>query len=769
MSDYAKLRQDLVSAKTEVDGAVVYNIKDPITGTYFRLREPDFWLINQLDGKTPYDEIADRFKNKFDLIITADNVLQFVDALDKLYFLEGSRAEQATSRKSFLSGKGESLFSRMLFVKIKAFDPGRVLEFLTRLYRPFHNGYGFAGAMLVLGLGAAVLFANTRYFAVNLVEIFNVGSIAMIIVGIAIILSTHEFAHAVSCRYYGGEVKEIGFLLLYFQPCVYADLSDAWLFEKKRHRLAVVWAGPFFQFLLLAMTVLVWRVTVPGSTVNELARIMTIVSFVSVIFNFNPLIKLDGYYLLSDFVDIPNLRAKSFAYMGYIIKRRILGWPVETIRVTPRERRIFLTYAAFAFVYSALLLGWVFVIVAGFLVAEMGGLGLLLLFAVLFLSLKTKVVSFGKGVVTHLTHMGKIFKNPLRASVNIIILVVVIVLLFVMPYPRRVSGEITLRPMAECTIRLNKQGLLETEFRRGGKDTERKSSYLKMTSSNVASLELMPLVRDGQRVDKGDTVAVLLSNQVATDLRVGHSSLEALRQELALLKAPPKPDEIAEAEAQVLVAQTTYDQLLRDLDRTRGLARKNLITSEELESAQSAVDIAAAELANKRARLQLVKAPPKPEEVWVIEAQIESQEARIDLLRTQQAGQNICAPESGRIDFGRRDDKVLSIISDGKMEILVPVSDFDIGIVEVGQAVRIKVRSYPSDIFDGEVVHVPVSARQTEDGSRFEVVVLLDNAEELLRDGMTGYAKIETGSASLARLIARKVSKTLRVEFWSWW
>ena len=86
MPSYAKLRRDLVSSSTEIDGAVVFNVKDPLTGTYFRLREPEFWLINQLDGETAYDVIARNFRDKFDLDISAENVEQFVGALEKLFF-----------------------------------------------------------------------------------------------------------------------------------------------------------------------------------------------------------------------------------------------------------------------------------------------------------------------------------------------------------------------------------------------------------------------------------------------------------------------------------------------------------------------------------------------------------------------------------------------------------------------------------------------------------------------------------------------------------
>ncbi|TET96673.1 MAG: HlyD family efflux transporter periplasmic adaptor subunit [Candidatus Zixiibacteriota bacterium] len=769
MPTYAKLRSDLVSSSAVVDGVTVNNIKDPVTGNYFRLREPEFWLIQQLDGRTSYEEIAERFREKFNLSLTADAVIQFVDRLEKLFFLENTRAEQELSRKSYSAGKGQSLFSRLLFVKIKGFKPGRFLDGLAAVYRPFHNRFWFAVELLVVVFGFGLLVANSRYFYIDLVEIFNIGSLLAVVLSIFIIVTLHEFAHVVVCRYYGGEVREMGFLLLYFQPCFYSDLSDAWLFKKKSHRLAVTWAGPYFQFVLMALAVFVWRVTIVGTFVNDVARIVAVVCWITVLFNFNPLIKLDGYYLLSDWVDIPNLRRKSFAYLGNLLKRKLLGWPIEPYLATKREKKIFLTYAILAVAYSAFLISYVLVIVARFLVAKAGGWGLLLLFAVLFFTLKPTLAGVMRGLVQHLSYMKRFAKNPRRLAVHVLIVVAAIVLVFAVPFPHRVSGEVTVRPIEEFTLLLNEFGLLERNYRRGGANPENKSSYLQMTSTEMAVLDLVPLARDGQKVQPGDTLAVLISNQVIKEIIANTALLEKFEGELALLKAPPKKEEIAEAEAQVAAAQASYDQLVREMNRSEELVEKNLASREELEAARSAVQIAGAELTNKKSRLELLKAPPKPEEEAVLQAEIEKQRAKVDFLKVQQDAQSITSPIEGTVTADHSDDRVLSVVDSRQIELLAPVSDFDINLVKTGQAVKLKVRSYPERTFIGRVVHIPRGAHSSGGSSRFLVSVVVDNDDELLCKGMTGYAKIEVGRSSLFGLVVRKLASIVRVEFWSWW
>ena len=769
MSDYAKLRDDLVVSPTVIEGETVYNIKDPIKGTYFRLREPEYWLISQLDGVTSYAQVADRFRRKFELNISEENVLQFVQALEKLYFLDNARAEQAVSRKSYLVDKHGSLFSRLLFVKFKAFDPGKFLDRLTSIYRPFHNLYGFALQALLIVLGMWILLANAEQFSVSLHSIFNLSSILVVITAIFIFFIVHEFAHAVICRYHGGEVREMGFLLLYFQPAFYCDLSDAWLFKKKRHRLAVTAAGPYFQLVLMAVATIIWRITVLGSGPNDLAHIIVIISWVTLLVNLNPLIKLDGYYLLSDWVDIPNLRRKSFGYLGNVLKRRLLGWPVDPIEVSDRQRRIFLVYSVCAVLYTGVLLAWVLSVVAEFLMGIAGGLGLLLLIAFLFLTLRSSIVGLSRGVVRHIRFMKTLLRSPLRLAVHIALAVIIIVVMVALPFPKRVTGEVTIRPIAECTLRLNKHGQLETEYRQRGANADRKTSFLQMTSTDLAALKLVRLVKDGQEVKVGDSVALLASNQVANEIAAETSVLEKVESELALSMAPPKKEAVAEAEAQVTAARTNYQQRDRDLQRIEELASKNLITHEELETKRADVAIAKAELVNKDASLQLLRSPPKPEEVAVLQAEVDRQMAKLGFLRSQQAAQTIRAPMFGRVDIGQADDEILSIVDDHKVEILVPVSDFDVGLVELGQNVQLKVRSYPSEVFYGKVAHIPLSAEVVDNDAIFTVSVVVDNADGQLRNGMTGYAKIECGRSSLIRKIVRKIASNVRVEFWSWW
>ena len=656
-----------------------------------------------------------------------------------------------------------------MYIRLKAFKPGKFLERLTGLYRPFHNIYWFLAGVLFILLGIALLLANSDFFIARLYDIFSFGSLIGIVLALFILVTTHEYAHAVVCRYHGGEVRSMGFLLLYFQPCFYTDLSDAWLFENKKHRLAVTAAGPFFQLLLLAAAVMLWRITVVGSLINQIARILSITSWITFLVNMNPLIKLDAYYLLSDWLDIPNLRQKSFEYVGNLFQRRILGWPEAVFATTPRERHIFLSYALLAGAYSIALLSFVFIVAGNFLSGLLGSFAWVLLFGVLFITLSGTIGSLGRGTLHHLKHMKSLFKQPLRLTMHVVVVIGVVVLVFAVPFPHRVSGDVAVRAIQSFTLQVTQLGFLEKRWHRGGANPENKSSFVQLSTTDMAALDLISLVKDGQPVDSGDTVAVLASNQVSSEIVGASSELTRLKGELALLKSPPKPEKVAEAQAEITAARAKLERLQREERRIQALMDRDLVTAQQLDSIKSEVEIAQAEVANKEAGLKLLQAPPKPEEEQILIAQIDRQDARLQFLKEQADAQSVASPINGVASTLQSGGRVLAVHDRSHVELLVPVSDFDIKKIHVGQVTLLKVRSYPGRVFVGRVVHIPEEASMINGKPRYLVSADFVNDSLLLYEGMTGYAKIDIGNASLARLALHKLESVVRVEFWSWW
>ncbi len=765
-----QLRDDLVVVKQDVDGAPYYVIKDPVTQRYFRLREPEYFLVRQFNGQHNFDDIARIFKEKFELSVSPSAVEKFAEKIDSLYFFEGTRAEYEVSSARFF-GQKKSLLSRLLFFKLKAFDPEPLLNKLLPPLRFLYSPLSLLAMSIVIIAGLFTYAGNFDGFKFSPGQLFNVGSLLVITLSLGVIIILHEFAHALTCRYHGGQVREMGFLLLYFQICFYSNLSDSWLFTRKSQRLAVIWAGIFAQMVLFAVAVFGWRVTVVGTDPNQFFWLTANVCFISLLFNFNPLIKLDGYYFLSEWVNIPNLRSKSFLYLKNGIKK-MLGAPYERAPSTARERRIFRYYVLFAGLYSVLLIGLIAFIVYRFLVDNLGGFGFilfLLLVVVIFKNPVQRAVQF----ITGPDVMKAVWTKPRNLIIGGIIIILVIVVLFLIPFPRRAGGDISIQPSAEFTITLlSGPGLLELNLREGGRIQNYKTEHIHLASGDLTVLELTPLKKEGELVRRNDTLALIASNQVTASLNAARAELERLRGELALKKAPPKQSQVDEVEAEIGAAQTNLQKLRKDAERNESLLEKNLISRQEFENTELNLELAESRLREARARLDLITSPPKPEEITILESQIITQEANIAYLISQESAQVITCPIEGEVVALYRNNLLFKIADMIPAEASVPVLDSYLDFIETGAPVKTRVRSFPDEIFDGEVIYISRSAdlkNSPDSRARFQVLALMDNERQLLRDGMSGYAKISCGKASLFQIILERVMAFIRVEFWSWW
>ncbi len=766
-----KLRDDLIVAEQESDGQKIYVLKDPITFRYFRLREPEYFLVRQFDGATDCDTIAQRFRDTFNLNVSAEAVEQFARKIDELYFFEGPRAEYETSSGRYLRQTRKSLFSKILFIKLKAFNPDKLLNGLLPPLRFLFHPVSLTLMILFILAGFAVYSANFESFKFDPRELYSVGSIIIILLSVTLIILLHEFAHALTCKYLGGQVREMGFLLLYFQLCFYTNLSDSWMFRRKSHRLAVIWAGIFFQMALFAVAVFGWRVTVVGTGINHFFWISANVCLLTLLFNFNPLIKLDGYYFLSEWIGIPNLRSKSFAYLKHLI-RRIIGLKPPATPATPREKRIFVLYTLLAGAFSILLIVIVAVIVYRFLVGLMGGTGFILFLLLLALIFKGPVMQ-GIRFIGSREVMKALGTKPRNVIIGGVIVIALIVLVFVIPFPRNVGGDVVVRPVAEYTITLfSGQGLLEAKLREGGVSRKFNTEHIQLSTGDLSVLRLTPLVQEGDAIRKGDTLAAVASTQVSSNLEAARAELERLQGELALAQSPPKPEEIASAQAAVSAARATVDQLEKDNERNKSLFDKKLIAGQDLEHGQSVLDVARSNLEEAEAKLRLLKSPPKPEEIGILKSKIATQEANISLLMSQAAAQVITSPIDGMVTALYRDNLLFRISDMSRIEVSIPITDNYLEYVEPDAGVRMKVRTYPNRVFEGHVTHIANSADDAEyndSRARFAVYGIIDNANDMLRDGMSGYAKISCGKASLFTIFMDRVKSFIRVEFWSWW
>ncbi|HEX4645888.1 MAG TPA: M50 family metallopeptidase, partial [Verrucomicrobiae bacterium] len=363
ISSLPRFRGDLATSRQVMAESVFFIVKDPVRERFYRLPEEAHFIAEQLDGETPLGVVRRRAEEKFRTPLPPAELNAFVSTLNAAGLLDTGKIGDGKSRRRRIQGNP-------LYLRIRFFDPDRLFNYLAGKVRFFFTlPFLVISAMLILS-AVYIAFANWEDAVQNLSRVFTYSAIPVILPVVFLVITAHEFAHGLTCKHFGGEVHELGFLLIYLQPALYCNVSDAWLFPEKSKRLWVGFAGPYFELFLWALATLAWRLTDAETVINPLAFIVMTSSGVKTLFNFNPLIKLDGYYLLSDWLEIPNLRKKSFACFGEAIKRLFGGKSPVMEQMPLRERRVCQAYGLLAGVGSFCLLGFAIVKIGGSLLQQ---------------------------------------------------------------------------------------------------------------------------------------------------------------------------------------------------------------------------------------------------------------------------------------------------------------------------------------------------------------------------------------------------------------
>ena len=352
-----KIRSDLVVSPQSHQGQLYYVIKDPVTLRYFRLRPTEYAIFKMLDGDTPVDEIVKRLKT-LGHDVPDDQLQLFLKQLGAANFFENVLPNQAESlyQMSSLRRARRSIWSqakRILYVKVPLVDPDRAF---TRTMR--HIGFFWSRWMMLVYAVLVVLalwafytrYEEARSHFTGLLAPQNLLALWLIFIVEKVF---HELGHGLTCKRFGGEVHEMGVLILVLTPCMYCNISDAWVQEKPSRKFWISAAGIVTELVIACVATLVWWATPSGGVVNSLAyRVMLIAGLSSVLVNGNPLMKWDGYYILSDILGMPNLRENSVRYSALAFRRYVLGMRVPGIVRFDRE-------AAIKIVYGLLSTGWI--------------------------------------------------------------------------------------------------------------------------------------------------------------------------------------------------------------------------------------------------------------------------------------------------------------------------------------------------------------------------------------------------------------------------
>jgi putative peptide zinc metalloprotease protein len=389
-----KLRASAQRSRQYYRGDRWYVVRDPAGNQFHRLSDPAYRFVGLLDGSRTVSQAWDLAGGQLaDDAPTQPEVIQILSHLYSANLIDADVTPDATvllrRHKTQQKRKWKGRMMNLLFPRIPLWDPDRFLVRWMPVVRPMFSRIGAIIWLLVI-LGAVATLApewgRIKEATANSIAPHNWIWLWGVFVFVKLI---HELGHAFACRRFGGECHEMGIMFLIFIPTPYVDASTAWSFPNKWHRVFVGAAGMIVELFFAALCAFAWLRMDPNSLPTQLAfNAMLVASVSTVIFNANPLLRYDGYYILSDFLEIPNLRQKSSEYTLGLIKRHVFRVKAHQPLPPPGQRVWLFFYHITSTIYR-LFVGFMIMLLVTFQIPVLGilmGIGGLITWAVVPIS-----------------------------------------------------------------------------------------------------------------------------------------------------------------------------------------------------------------------------------------------------------------------------------------------------------------------------------------------------------------------------------------------
>jgi putative peptide zinc metalloprotease protein len=512
-ADRPALKSNLVVRRIVQMGEANWVVKNPDKTLYYSFDEGTWNLIRLFDGTRTIPEIHAAYQAQFDEPIEPSLVPEYVEMLRNIDLLQKSATERNLEELSWIKDARRRTAEQkaegfdIMMIPFHVFDPNEFMNRTQKYVRWIWRLPTVLVALVGIALATGVIVSHFGTIWAETLELYAFlrkpfWDAVQFFVILCFIGLIHEMAHGYVCKFYGGDVHDIGVALLYFMPAFYCDTTDALLFPSKWHRLWVLFAGMYIEAIICAAATGLWVASYPDTLLHELAyKLMLFTGISTIFFNINPLRKIDGYYALASYLEIPELREESFAYVGALLKRHVLRLDVEVPVLSRRKRRIYLIYGPLAIGFMVLILIFIGKLFYNFFAKYFPNVAVLLLILTLLRLFRKDVRAFLQGIrLVYLDKKELIMSR--RARTYIVGAAAALFLLLAIPWaPWRLDTDAVLQPWTEVKIQAPDDATIVT---------------------------VRP--REGDSVRKGEVVAVLDSPAVTSGLAGASAERDAMRK-----------------------------------------------------------------------------------------------------------------------------------------------------------------------------------------------------------------------------------------------
>ncbi|MCW5549894.1 MAG: biotin/lipoyl-binding protein [Opitutaceae bacterium] len=549
-----QLRPGVDVRRQQYRGELWYVVHDPFTNAFYRIRPGARRFLLHLNGRETVEEAWRRCLREEPAAAPGQSeVIQLLGQLHQASLLQSDLAPD--SRQLFerlrrhQQAKVRSTLSSILFLRIPLWDPDRFLKKLLPVVRPVFSWAGFAAWSFVVLAAIKVAIDHREQLFTYGQDVLAPGNLALLFSAFILTKILHEFGHAFACRTFGGEVHQMGFMLLVFSPVPYMDATASWAFRERWRRIWVGAAGMYVELFIAALATFVWAGTGAGLTNSLAYNIMFVASVSTLLFNLNPLLRFDGYYILSDLTDTPNLHQRSRTQMFSWAEKHLFGLPNPAQPAATRREEVFLGLFGIA---SGLYRIFVFTLIILFVADKFFGLGLLAAIVGGFALLVLPVFRF----VRYLAVEPRLDRHRPRAiGVTVGTLAVIMAFLAFFPWPHHTYAPGVLQAREHATIFSGADGQLAAFTAVSGQPVRAGDLIAEMTNPE---LELR-LAAAEARVRQARLQENVALEQGGANLRALRTKREAAEAELADLVQRRRDLEVRAPLAGVWVAPRAAD------------------------------------------------------------------------------------------------------------------------------------------------------------------------------------------------------------------
>ena len=483
-----RLRPTAQITRQHFRGERWYVVRDPAGNQYHRLSDAAYRFVGLLDGSRTVGQAWELVGGQLaDDAPTQPEVIQILTQLYAANLIETNISPDATvllrRHKQQQKKKMQGRLMNLLFPRMPIWDPDSFLRRWMPVVRPLLSGMGMllwiavVGTALILVIPKGDELAAAARSAVDLSA--NPENAIYLYACFGLIKFIHELGHGFFCRRFGGECHEMGIMLLVLVPCPYVDASSAWGFQSKWHRVLVGAGGMIFEVFVAALAAFVWLATRETELINQLAyNVMLIASVSTVLFNANPLLRYDGYYILSDWWEIPNLQRKASEYALGIVKRHVFRVKSQQPLPPVGQRVNLFVYAIASTVYRVFIGFAIMLLVLFQLPEEVRVLGLVMGLG----AIATFFVVPAYKLVKYLALDPELHRKRGRAwAFTLAVVTAVVLFVGVLPWEQRARAQAVIEPLERDYVRVTSPGFVDRVLVADGQEVESGQALVRLS------------------------------------------------------------------------------------------------------------------------------------------------------------------------------------------------------------------------------------------------------------------------------------------------